>query len=314
MNANIRKSIPVIAVYGVMFAMLIFGSIVSKGFMSTNNLNIILREMSFLGICAIGQTLVILTGGIDLSLCYTLLLSNIMSAYLVSGADANVPKAFVICILVSAVIGFVNFFGVYFLHIPAMIMTLASGSAVYGIAYIYCDGAPKGKSSELTTALVNQRFAGIFTGVVVIWLILALIFIFILRRTNFGRELYAVGINATSARYSGVPVGRVLAIVYILSAVFAGLAGFLFLGYTGTAYLSTGSTYNMDSIASVVIGGTSIAGGIGGYTGTIAGVGIMTILTSLLTVLGVPQAGKNIIQGVLIIVLLIAVYGRKKKV
>ena len=308
-----KKSIQIIAVYAVMILMLLFGNFAVPGFISVNNISVILREMSFLGICSIGQTLAILTGGIDLSLSNTLLLCNIMSAYIISGSDGNVPRALLTCALVSVVIGIVNFTGVYFLHIPAMIMTLASGSAVYGIAYIYCDGAPKGKSSPFTTALVNSRFLGTINRTTVIWLLLAAAVIVVLKYTTLGRSVYAIGVNARTASYSGISVPKTLAVVYVLSSVLAGFTGFLFLGYTGTAYLSTGATYNMDSIASVVIGGTSIAGGSGGYVGTIAGVGIMTILTSLLTALAVPQAGKDIIQGILIIVLLVTVYGRRKK-
>lgn len=308
-----KKSIQVIAVYAIMILMLIFGNIAVPGFISTNNIAVILREMSFLGICAIGQTLAILTGGIDLSLSNTLLLCNIMSAYIVSGSDKNVPAALLVCLLVSTAIGLVNFAGVYLLHIPAMIMTLASGSAVYGIAYIYCDGAPKGKSSPFTSALVNSRFLGTINWTTVIWLILSVVIIIVLKYSVFGRSVYAIGVNPVTASYSGISVLKTLAAIYILSSVLAGFTGFLFLGYTGTAYLSTGATYNMDSIASVVIGGTSIAGGSGGYLGTVAGVGIMTILTSLLTAMAVPQAGKDIVQGILIIVLLITVYGRKKK-
>ena len=308
-----KKSIQVIAVYAIMILMLIFGNIAVPGFISTNNIAVILREMSFLGICAIGQTLAILTGGIDLSLSNTLLLCNIMSAYIVSGSDKNVPAALLVCLLVSTAIGLVNFAGVYLLHIPAMIMTLASGSAVYGIAYIYCDGAPKGKSSPFTSALVNSRFLGTINWTTVIWLILSVVIIIVLKYSVFGRSVYAIGVNPVTASYSGISVPKTLAVIYILSSVLAGFTGFLFLGYTGTAYLSTGATYNLDSIASVVIGGTSIAGGSGGYLGTVAGVGIMTILTSLLTAMAVPQAGKDIVQGILIIVLLITVYGRKKK-
>lgn len=308
-----KKSIQVIAVYAIMILMLIFGNIAVPGFISTNNIAVILREMSFLGICAIGQTLAILTGGIDLSLSNTLLLCNIMSAYIVSGSDKNVPAALLVCLLVSTAIGLVNFAGVYLLHIPAMIMTLASGSAVYGIAYIYCDGAPKGKSSPFTSALVNSRFLGTINWTTVIWLILSVVIIIVLKYSVFGRSVYAIGVSPVTASYSGISVPKTLAVIYILSSVLAGFTGFLFLGYTGTAYLSTGATYNMDSIASVVIGGTSIAGGSGGYLGTVAGVGIMTILTSLLTAMAVPQAGKDIVQGILIIVLLITVYGRKKK-
>ena len=183
-----------------------------------------------------------------------------------------------------------------------------SGQTPFGFITTY-----KGKSSPFTSALVNSRFLGTINWTTVIWLILSVVIIIVLKYSVFGRSVYAIGVNPVTASYSGISVPKTLAVIYILSSVLAGFTGFLFLGYTGTAYLSTGATYNMDSIASVVIGGTSIAGGSGGYLGTVAGVGIMTILTSLLTAMAVPQAGKDIVQGILIIVLLITVYGRKKK-
>ena len=116
-----------------------------------------------------------------------------------------------------------------------------------------------------------------------------------------------------SARYSGISVYGMTCAVYVISSVLAGICGFILLGYTGTSYLSTGASYNMDSIAAVVVGGTSTAGGSGSYVGTIAGVGIMIIITSLLTILNMPESGKKMVQGLIIIVLLVVVYGRKKR-
>ena len=131
--------------------------------------------------------------------------------------------------------------------------------------------------------------------------------------TTFGRKLYAIGVNRESARYSGISVYSMTLIVYVASSVLAGICGFILLGYTGTSYLSTGASYNMDSIAAVVVGGTSTMGGSGSYVGTIAGVGIMIIINSLMTTLNMAESGKKMVQGLIIILLLVAVYGRKKK-
>jgi ribose transport system permease protein len=313
MKDKAKKNISLILVYGIMVLLAVIANFISPGFLGGDNIMTMLRQIAFLGIACLGQTIVILTAGIDLSLCYTLVLCNIVSAYVIGGENANMPKAFLICMLISIAIGLVNGAGIHFLHIPAMIMTLASGSAIYGIAYIYCNGSPKGRTSPLLDSIANGKVGGVLNGTVIIWIVLSIVVIILLKYTNFGRSIYAIGINPVTANYSGISVPRVLMTVYVLSSVFAGFTGFLLLGYTGTAYLSTGASYNMDSIAAVVIGGTSVLGGEGGYVGTIAGVAIMTIITSLMTVMNMAESGKEMIQGLIIIVLLVAVYGRRSK-
>ncbi len=150
-------------------------------------------------------------------------------------------------------------------------------------------------------------------GVTIIWILLAAVTIILLHSTTFGRSVFALGTNPEGARYAGIRAPFVMLSVYVIAAVTAGITGFLFLGYTESGYLSTASSDNMDSIAAVVVGGTSIMGGRGGYTGTIAGVGIMMILNSLMTILHMAEAGKQVVQGLLIIVLLVVVYGRRRE-
>lgn len=308
-----KKIMPLILVYAVMVGLGIIANILTPGFLSLSHIGTIVRQMSFLGIVCIGQTLVILTGGIDLSLQYTLVLCNVVSAQLIAGQNSNTWKALAVSILISAAVGALNAFGVYFLRIPAMIMTLATGSAVWGIAYIYCNGAPKGKTSEILNFIANGKIGGVINGASLIWILLSVAVILVLKFTVFGRSVYAIGVNREGARYSGIPVPGVLAGIYIIASVLAGISGFILLGYTGTSYLSTGDGYNMDSIAAVVVGGTSIMGGSGSYVGTIAGVGIMIIINSLMTVLNMAESGKQMVQGLIIIVLLVIVYGRKEK-
>ncbi|MDY5648603.1 MAG: ABC transporter permease [Lachnospiraceae bacterium] len=312
-SIGFKKTLPLILVYAVMILLAILANIISPGFLALDHIGSVLRQMAFLGIACIGQTLVILTGGIDLSLRYTLVFANILCAQIISGQNSNTLKALIITILISALIGLINGAGIYFLKIPAMIMTLATGTAVYGLAYIYCDGAPKGKTSPVLAFVANQMIGKIFNGTTLIWIVLAAVIIIALKCTNFGKSIYAIGVNKECARYSGINVPVILIGVYILASIFAGITGMLFLGYTGTSFLSTGESYNMDSIAAVVVGGTAVTGGVGGYVGTIAGVGIMTIISSIMTVLSMPESGKKMVQGAIIIILLLSVYGKKSK-
>lgn len=308
-----KKILPLILVYAVMIVLAIVANIINPGFLSGDNVYSILKQVAFLGLACIGQTLVILTGGIDLSLRYMILLSNVLAAQMINGQEANTWPTFLFIMGVCVVVGLVNGAGVYFLKIPAMIMTLATGTVLYGITMLYCKGAPGGHASDSLIGFVNQKFFGFLNGGAIVWIIMAVLVILILGYTTFGRSVYAIGTNRESARYSGINVPLTYFAVYIIAAVMAGITGFLFLGYTKSGYLSTASSYNMDSIAAVVVGGTSILGGSGGYVGTIAGVGIMMIIESLMTVLHMAESGKEIVQGLLIIVMLVLVYGRREK-
>lgn len=307
------KKMSLLFVYGVLILLLLAAELITSGFLSFQHMETILRQIAYLGIVCIGQNLVIITGGIDLSIRYTLVLCNVVSAQLIAADNANNLYAFLIILLISGIIGLVNGTGTYFLKIPAMIMTLATGYAVYGIAYIYCNGAPKGRTSEFLSMMANGKIAGIINGVILIWIILSIFFVLVMAKTVFGRSVYAIGVNDEAAGYSGIPVPVIYISVYMVSSLLAGIAGYLFLGYTGTSYLSTGESYNMDSIAAVVIGGTSVAGGSGTYLGTIAGVSIMIVLSSFMTVMNIAESGKMMAQGAIVVFLLLCVYKRKKK-
>ena len=134
----------------------------------------------------------------------------------------------------------------------------------------------------------------------------------VLARTSFGRRVYAVGLNRAASHYAGVGVHRMTIMLYTISGLTAGLAGFLLTGYTGSSYLGSGLTYQLASIAAVVLGGTSIFGGRGGYLGTMAGVLITVLLQSILRVIGIPQAGQYIAYGVVILVMIMVFTSRKR--
>ena len=293
-----------VMVYVILVVLLLAAQIMSPGYLKPTHVAGILRLASFMGIAAIGQNLTILTGGIDLSIANTITFANVIAAQIMMGRDENLAAALLAVIVMGAMVGFINGVGIHWLKIPPFIMTLGVGTVIQGVFLIYTKGAPKGNASPLLKAVCGQSFIGILSGIVVIWAVMAAVTIVLLRNTPYGRKIYSVGTNEQAARFSGIHTGRVTFSVYLISAIIAAVSGFFLVGYTGTSY-------NTKTIAAVIIGGTAITGGKGGYIGTIAGAIIMTILDDFLTIVNIPEAGRQIMQGV-IIVLLVLIYSREK--
>ena len=294
-----------IVVYLILILLLVLAQILSPGYLNPTHMAGILRLASFMGIAAIGQNLTILTGGIDLSIANTITFANVIAAQIMMGRDSSMLPALLAVIVMGIVVGLINGTGVYWLKIPPFIMPLGVGTVIQGIFLIYTKGAPKGNAAPLLRSICGQSMYGIVSGIVLIWAVLAVIAIVLLHKTPYGRKLYSVGINEEASRFSGINTGRVTFSVYLISVVIAAVSGFLLVGYTGTSY-------NTKTIAAVVIGGTAITGGKGGYLGTIAGAVIMTILDDFLTIVSIPDAGRQVVQGI-IIILLVLVYSREKK-
>ena len=191
-------------------------------------------------------------------------------------------------------------------------MTLGTGTVVQGIFLIYTKGAPKGNAAPLLKSICGRSLFGIVSGIVIIWIVLALCVWLLQRKTIFGWNIYSIGTNAEASRFSGINVGKTIIAVYILSGMISALAGFFLVGYTGTSFLNIGNSYNTKTIAAVIIGGTAITGGSGSYLGTVAGAVVMTVLEDFLTILNFPEAVRQISQG-LIILLLVLLYNREKQ-
>ena len=300
-------------VYGFLAVLLPLAQIISPGFISFSHMDNVLRQAAFLGIVAIGQTFVILTGGIDLSVASVITFSNIVSAQIMFGQDSNVPKAFAAILAIGIVIGLLNGTGVLFFRISPMIMTLAMSGVLRGIALIYSKGAPKGETAPFIQFLSTGKIGGAISALIVLWIVFSVITITVLRKTIFGRSIFVIGTNTLAARYSGINIPLMTMTVYVVAALMSSFTGMLIVGYTKSSYISAGDPYTMNSIAAVVIGGTSIMGGIGGYAGTIAGSIIMVVIVSLLTIVRIPESGRLIVQGVLIILLVLLYSGQKSK-
>lgn len=298
--------------YIAVLLLIILGAIISPGFVDIGHLFLILNLAVFLGLTAAGQNLVILTGGIDLSVGAVVALANVVSAALMNGSNDKILLAGAMSISFGILIGLVNGVGVAYLRIHPMVMTLGMTSIVQGMSLLYTNGSPKGNSAPNLCTIATGRMFGLIPNSLFIWAAVAVIIIIMLHKSVWGRWLFAVGNSEKAARYSGVNVKWMLISVYLLCSVLAALSGFLLTGYTRTSYISVGDSYAMDSVTAVVIGGTSILGGSGSYVGTIAGCIIVILIQSILPIISVPDAGRRIISGLLILFLLM-LYGRERK-
>ena len=261
-----------------------------------------------LAIIGAGQTLVMLTGGIDLSVASV----ATGSAYLLAtNASSGAGIAISVALALGVIVGIVNGVGVALLRVQPLVMTLGAGLMTSGVMIVY--GQRMMASTPRVPAIIQTLGAGKALGLVPVdlflWLVIGALILYGLHRTGFGRLLYAVGDNREACHLAGVRVWRVLFVDYLLCAVLAAITGLVLVGGTNAADLSLADSYLLPSVACVVIGGTSIFGGRGGYAGTIVGALILTVLTGLLTLLDVSEPIKQILYGA-IILSLVAAYAR----
>jgi ribose transport system permease protein len=256
-----------------------------------------------------GQTLVMLTGGIDLSVASV----ATGAAYLLatSATSSGTTAAIGLALLVGLIVGIINGIGVALLRVQPLVMTLGTGLMTGGALIVYSQHmmASQPHVPEIIQTLGAGKIFGLAPINLFLWLIIGGLILFGLERTGFGRLLYAVGDNREACHLAGVRVWRVLFANYLICAILAAIAGLVIVGGTNAADLSLADSYLLPSVACVVIGGTSIFGGRGGYSGTIVGALILTVLTGLLTLLDVSEPIKQILYGA-IILSLAAAYAR----
>ena len=306
-----RIDVPVATAFGCIVLLLVLGSFYSSNFLSPQYLLQQLKVGAFLGIIATGMMLVILLGQIDLSVPWTVTLGAMMASAAAAHGAVGEAMAIPVGIFCGLLIGVVNGVGVAYLRIPSMIITLAVNAVAQGLMVAYTGGFAPGDSAS---AAMRYLAAGTILGVpnaAIMWLVTGILAVFLLNRTTFGRAIYGIGNKETAAYLSGVPTQRVVMIAFALSGALAAFGGVLLAGYAGKAAQSMGDAYLLPSIAAVVLGGTSILGGRGSYLGTIAGVILITLLQSILSVMQIAEFGRQIIYGIIIVVMLL-LYGREK--
>jgi ribose transport system permease protein len=266
-----------------------------------------LQTGSFLGICAAGMMMVILLGDIDLSVPWTLTAAA-MTATAVGG-DLALPTA----LAVGLSVGLLNGVGVAFLRIPSMIFTLGVDTVLRGLMVAQTGGfAPQDSATPLMLYLAKERILGIPVAIFV-WAATSIVIAVILTRTGFGRSIYATGSREAAAFLSGIRTRLVIVGAFVVSGLCAATAGILLAGYSAKAYQGMGNSFLLPAIAAVVLGGTHILGGRGRYAGTVVGVVLIVLLNSVLSIMQMPEAGRQIIYGAVIIGMLL-VYGRNQRV
>ena len=294
-----RPIIPLIVLLGVL---VVVSELVRPGLVSTQWVGTIMRAAVPLAILAGCQTLTMLTGGIDLSVGAVASMTGFVLATLVGGPGLGV--GILVALAAAVLCGAVTGIGVGIFRVHPLIMTLGMGLVVRGLAnewQLQMVQTGSGVPGSLRT-LGSGAFLQIVPYSLVVFVPLAALILLGLRRTGYGRLLYAIGDNDIAARLSGARSWQVLVLLYVLSAVLAGIAGFLISGLTNVASVTLADSYVLPSVAAAVIGGTSIMGGRGGFGGTIVGALILTVVGSLLTSLGYPEAVRQILYGAIIVV------------
>jgi ribose transport system permease protein len=295
---------PAVALSGVLLLLYVITGLFAPGMFTPNGVRSTLLLACPLAILAASQTLCMLTGGIDLS---TVMTAN-FAAYVAANQSGQGPLvALGLALCVGLAVGLVNGVGVGVFKVNPLIMTLGMASVLLGVVTVGLvgDGFLSGSTRllpVLRTVASGTLFGPVPTNVLV-WALVAGALIFGLSRTGLGRAIYAVGDNPIACRLAGVRIWQVLLAVYVLSAVLAALGGLLFSGISGSVGPDQTNAYLLPSVAAAVIGGTSILGGVGGYTGTILGALILTVLNRLLLTLDTTEAFRQILYGLIVLAL-----------
>jgi len=305
--------LPIVISAGFVLVILALGSIYTVATLGTMPLlspNYLLTQLqtgAFLGIVAAGMMMVILLGHIDLSVPWTMTAAAMMATTV--GGPAAIPTGLAIGLLV----GLFNGFGVAYLRIPSMIFTLGVDSVMRGLMIAHTGGfAPQDSATPLMRYLAADKLLGIPVAIFV-WAAVSIVIAAILSRTAFGKAIYATGNREAASYLSGIRTRWVIVGAFAISGLCAALAGVLLAGYSAKAYQGMGNAYLLPAIAAVVIGGTHILGGRGRFIGTVVGVILIVLLNSVLSIMQMPEAGRQIIYGLVIIIMLL-VYGRTAKV
>lgn len=299
----------IIVAYAVMALLFIVTEILLPGFDTPGHLSLILSQAAILGIVAAGQTVVVLTGGIDLSVGAMMSLAGVTLTGVSNGTNSGFAAALAVALVLGIAVGLINGLGIALLRVPPLVMTLGMGGILTGVTLVSTNGTPSGSAPPASVTLATGTLFNVPIAILV-WAAVTLALVVLLRLTVFGRQLYALGNSPRVSILSGVNPLIITLAIYALSGAGAAFAGILLTGQNGNANTSAGDVFLLPSVAAVVVGGTSILGGRGGYGGTVAGAIIITVLQAFLQAKGIAQPGQDILYGILILVMLF-LYGRE---
>jgi ribose transport system permease protein len=303
----------VVARMGVWVALLVtlvVGVIAVPNFATAANADAILRQAAVLGVVALGQTFVVLTGGIDLSVGMLMGLVTVLANGIMAGDPGLMVPVLLVALVCGLLTGLANGLGITLARVDPLIVTLAMLSVLQGAIFLYTD-----RTVGSAPAAFRELAYGSIGPVPMPALVLGLLAVacwVVLTRTPFGRYVYALGSDPLNARRAGIPVDRVRLAAYVMCGLLAAVAGLLLAARLGSGFTGAGAGFELSSIVAVVVGGTALSGGRGGVTGTIAAVLLLTILSTMLNLLGVSPFAQRVINGVVIVVA-VAVYTSRRR-
>lgn len=297
-----NKSIGEYGIYITLIALFVLFSILNANFLTSSNMINLLRQISINGLIAIGMTMVITSDGIDLSVGATLGLTGMITAMLIT-SGLSPFLVIIIALLIGTILGAINGVLISKFKLQAFIVTLATMTIYRGITYVLSDGKPISNiSSDSIFSVIGKGEIGFLPVPVLIFILIFLIGYFVMNKTVFGRNIYATGGNQIATKLAGIDTDLVKIKVYAISGFLATLAGLILISRLNSAQPTLGSGYELDAIAAVAIGGTSLAGGRGRITGTLIGILILGIISNGLNIMGISSFYQEIIKGFIILV------------
>ena len=312
-KAIIKKNQGVVFCYLIALVLFAGFSVYMPGFARLSHIRTVFLESALIGIVALGQTLVVITGGIDLSVAWMMTIGAYMVSNLVNSSNANLVWGIPLMLVVTFGLGAINGFCISCLRVPAIVMTLGMNIILQGALVALTQGSPGQSAPPLLLTLGQKNLLGI-PYLEIIWIIMTVVVMLALFKMKYGRKLFAIGNNATVAKYSGIRVDNTIILSYAISGMTAGIAGALLAGKVGSCYLAMGDTYQFQSIAAVAIGGTSMLGGKGNYLGTVAGSLTITILLGILVALNLPFGVQTMAYGLIVLIsVIVSVVSSNKK-
>lgn len=312
-RGSMRARIEQLLAFGGLIVIVAFFSIANENFRTFSNFTAILFSTVVIGLLALGTTFVIITGGIDLSIGTGMTLCAVMSGVLIINWDLPLGLGLVLTVLFGGLIGFVNGFNVAVLKLPPFIATLAMMLVAQGLALVLSNSVPIYFNAlpEFSRISTGELIPKVPNAVLVL-AAAAVVAAVLLNRTLFGRYTFAIGSNEEATELSGVNVRRWKLLIYTVAGLFTGLAGIMISARLGSAQPATGMGYELQAIAAVVIGGTSLVGGKGSIIGTVIGALIISVINNGLRIMSIPQEWQNVILGAVILAAVYADMARKR--
>lgn len=297
----------------IAFCLLVITVILNPKSLNVNTVGSILVQTMLLSFASIGQTMVVISGGTDLSVGAVMSMSCIITTSIMQGQEGRFIPVLICAIGMGAIVGLVNGVCAVRVGLPPIVITLAVSNVVTRLQYVFTGGMPTGLVSELFKKTVQYRIFGVLPAAIMYAVILWGLAFFLIHRSRFGKQLYLTGNNESAARLNGVNTRRIRILTFVLSGVFSAIAGVIGAGYMGMSQCQLFDTYAYNSLVAVIVGGSLFVGGVGSYLGSITGSLVMIVLSNGLTVLDINSSVRNIVLGCVMVILL-TFYNRAKPI